>query len=125
MSDRVAARDAALVPAQLLDDLVSETLASFVFPGGGEIGTLSHAVIHGLDMSVPLGLGSVAGARALRLVLDMLAIDGVARDFGANLDGRKFVATDLDWTFGAGDASEAPAHLLVLELAGRDVASLR
>jgi uncharacterized protein (TIGR03083 family) len=121
LSNQVAERDAGLPVATLLDGLASETLAEWVTPGGGPTGSLSHVVIHGLDITVPAGLGSVGSDAALRVVLDHLAAGGGHRHFGTSLEGRSLAATDLDWSHGTGEPETAPAHELVLALAGRDV----
>ena len=51
LSDTVAARDAALPVADLLDQLRSPGLHAWQPPGGGAAGALSHAVIHSLDVT--------------------------------------------------------------------------
>ncbi len=104
MSDRIAERDSAVSPDDLLTDLGSSTLAGFAMPGGGVIGSLSHVVIHGLDATVPAGLGSTASDEALAAVLDNLTTDGVHARFGTSLE-------DLE--------EDLPPHLQILELTGR------
>src|SRR3954451_7607636 len=119
LSNRIADRDSTLPIDRLLDDVASDTLTQYVNPGGGPIGSLRHVVIHGLDASIPAGLGSVASQEALRLVLDNLAAEGTHRHFGTSMEGRHLVAADIGWAHGAGTTETAPAHRLVLALAGR------
>jgi uncharacterized protein (TIGR03083 family) len=120
-SDRIAARDADLPVAELLDDVRSPRLAAFEQPGGGWAGSLSHVVIHGLDITLGLGLGRVAGDEATRRVLDGLVSTGVRTVFGVDVAGRRLRATDLDWEHGSGTAHEATAGELVAMLSGRQV----
>jgi uncharacterized protein (TIGR03083 family) len=119
VSNRVAARDASLPREQLLADLASDALAQWSTPDGGVIGSLAHVVIHGLDATVPTGLGWVVSEEAARAVLDNLASQGVHRHFGTSIDGRRLEADDIAWTYGTGETVAAPAHLLILALAGR------
>src|SRR5690242_10775964 len=70
LSDRIALRDASLDPAALLGDLRSETMAGWAPPGGGYAGALIHVVVHGIDVTEPLGLGRVASDDATERVLD-------------------------------------------------------
>ena len=63
LSNRVAARDAALPTATLLDNLRSEVMSQWVPPGGGYAAALNHVVIHGLDVTVPLGADRVSPER--------------------------------------------------------------
>src|ERR1700716_3457486 len=57
MADRVARRDAAAMsPADLAGALRSNTGHPWKPPGGGFTGALAHDLIHGLDITVPLGL---------------------------------------------------------------------
>ena len=121
MSDRIAERDAALPPAALLDDLRSERLAAFEQPGGGWVGSISHVVIHGLDVTLPLGLGRAAGDEATQLVLDGLASPGDRTQFGVEIGDRALRATDLGWEHGEGSPLHATAGELVAMLSGRAV----
>ncbi|MGW5355547.1 maleylpyruvate isomerase family mycothiol-dependent enzyme [Streptomyces sp. NPDC004031] len=119
LSDKVAARDAALPTAELVAGLRSGTLHHFTSPDGGWPGALSHAVIHGLDMAVPLGAAGRVPPGTVTAVLDGLAAGGVAANFGVRLDGRGLRATDLDWSFGSGPELSGTAEDLVLALSGR------
>jgi uncharacterized protein (TIGR03083 family) len=121
LSNRVAERDGALPPERLLADLRSETLRLWAPPGGGYAGALSHAVIHGLDVTLPLGAGRVASDEATRLVLDGLTAGGVRTYFGVDVEGLELRAVDLDWSSGAGRTVAATAGELVAVLAGRAV----
>jgi uncharacterized protein (TIGR03083 family) len=119
LSDTVAARDAALPPAEQLDALRSPVLHAWQPPGGGAAGALSHAVIHSLDVTVALGRPAVAPADALVAVLDQLtAADGAW--FGVDLTGVRLEATDGDRTWGTGDdVVRAHTGALVALVSGR------
>src|ERR1700745_1612796 len=68
MADRVARRDApAMSPADLAGALRSNTGHPWKPPGGGFTGALSHDLIHGLDITVPLGLDGPVPEDRLRL----------------------------------------------------------
>ncbi|WP_445258328.1 maleylpyruvate isomerase family mycothiol-dependent enzyme [Nocardioides aurantiacus] len=84
LSDTVAARDAALPVAVLLDQLRSAELHAWTPPGGGAPGALSHAVIHSLDVTLALGRPSLAPPDALAAVRERVA-DGDL--FGVDPDG--------------------------------------
>ncbi|MCU1600114.1 MAG: uncharacterized protein JWO22_823, partial [Frankiales bacterium] len=75
LSETVAHRDGARDWPSLLADLRSDVLAGFAMPGGGALSALTHAVIHGLDVTVPLGLPRTSDDTAVRLVLDALVVD--------------------------------------------------
>ncbi len=125
LSETIARRDGELPLGDLLADLRSATLAGWAPPGGGATGALSHAVIHGLDITHPSGLGCTADDRAVRRVLDTLTVGGVSRHFGVDPAGHRLVAADLDWAHGDGVALEAPAVDLLLALSGRRHPSVR
>ena len=93
LSDTVAARDARLPVADLLDQLRSPGLHAWQPPGGGEAGALSHAVIHSLDVTIALDRPAVAPAQAVTAVLDQLtAANGSI--FGVDLTGVRLEAAD-------------------------------
>ncbi len=118
LSDTVAARDGALPAADLLADLRSPALHAWQPPGGGAAGALSHAVIHSLDVTVPLGRPPVAPAEAVVAVLDQLtAADGSY--FGLDLTGVRLEADDAAWAWGEGEVVRAGAGELVSLLGGR------
>jgi uncharacterized protein (TIGR03083 family) len=120
LSNRLAGRDASLPEEMLVASLRSETLHRWVPPGGGFHGALSHVVIHGLDITVPLGEPRRSSDEAIRIVLDGLAHGG-HEHFGVDIGGRTLRATDFDWSFGAGPVHCAAAEHLILELAGRKI----
>ncbi len=119
MSDRLSLRDGDLPTVALLADLRSDTLAAFEQPGGGWAGSISHVVIHGLDVTLPLGLDRAAGDEATRLVLDGLVSSGDRTLFGVEIGGRTWRATDLAWEHGTGSPHAATAGELVAVLSGR------
>ena len=118
LSNTVAARDAALPVADLLDQLRSPRLHAWQPPGGGPAGALNHAVIHSLDVTVALGRPPVAPAEAVVAVLDQLTAAGGSW-FGVDLTGVRLEATDTDWSWGDGRLVRADSGSLVALLSGR------
>ncbi|KQX69768.1 maleylpyruvate isomerase family mycothiol-dependent enzyme [Angustibacter sp. Root456] len=118
LSNTVAARDAALPTQELLSQLRSPDLHGWQPPGGGVAGAVSHAVIHSLDVTIPLGERPVAPAEAVRDVLDQLTASHGAW-FGVDLSGVRLAATDTDWAWGDGDTVSAESGELVALLSGR------
>ncbi len=125
LSNDIARKDAGLPPAQLVADLRSDRLHRWAPPGGGYHGALNHVVIHGLDITVPLGELCLASDNVLRVILDDLTSGGVHEHFGVDIDGRSFEASNLDWTYGSGVPLEASAEDLALVMCGREVPSDR
>jgi uncharacterized protein (TIGR03083 family) len=118
MADRSARRDAAsLTSAELLAALADNVDHPWKPPGGGFAGALSHDVIHGLDITVALGVDRRVPAERIRVVLGGLAAS--RSYFGVDLDGTRLVADDLDWTFGDGAEIHAHAQDLLLLVCGR------
>jgi uncharacterized protein (TIGR03083 family) len=119
LSNRIADQDGALPFDVLVKDLRGDAMANWVPPEGGFAGALTHVVIHGLDVTVPLGLRRTCADEAMRLVLDGLTTGGVHRHFGTEVDGLHLCATDLDWSYGSGTRVDAPAQHIALLLCGR------
>lgn len=121
MLDRIARRDAAeLTAVELADCLADNVNHPWKPPGGGFEGALSHDVIHGLDITVALGIDRVVPAERMRIVLGGLSGKHL-KYFGVDLTGIQLRATDLDWSFGTGRVVSAPAQDLLLKVCGRTV----
>ena len=118
LSDTVAARDASLPLADLLDALRSPLLHAWQPPGGGAAGALSHAVIHSLDVTVALDRPAVAPKEAVVAMLDQLPAANGAW-FGVDLTGVRLEAADSAWSWGSGDVVRADGGSLVALLCGR------
>jgi uncharacterized protein (TIGR03083 family) len=119
MADRCARRDAAKLSAgELLASLRDNVAHPWTPPGGGAHGALSHDVIHGLDITVGLGLDRRVPTERVALVLAGVRPRNVAF-FGADLAGVALEATDLDWRYGAGTPLRGLAQDLLLVLCGR------
>jgi uncharacterized protein (TIGR03083 family) len=121
MSDRRARADAVeLSPAQLVDVLRANVEHPWSPPGGGPLGALSHDVIHGLDVSVPLGLPDASSPERVATVLGAFS-PKQAKYFGVDVDDVRLVATDSDWTFGTGAEVRGRSRDLLLLVCGRTV----
>lgn len=119
MADRCARRDAhQLTAAQLTAALADNVDHPWRPPGSGFVAALSHDVIHGLDITVALGLDRKVPHDRLRQVLDGHT-DRHTRYFGVDLDGIELRANDLDWTRGTGTPLTGAAQHLLLVLCGR------
>jgi uncharacterized protein (TIGR03083 family) len=119
MADRCARRDAAMPAADLLAALRDNAEYPWKPPGGGLEGALVHDVIHGLDITVALGLGRTVPEDRLRIVLGVIMRPRTLRQFDADLTGIELRADDIDWSFGSGTPVTGPAQGLALVLCGR------
>jgi len=124
LSNEVAARDAALPAAELLDQLRDGRLHQWEPPDGGVHGALNHAVIHSLDITVPAGARRLSSDETITAVLDALAGEGKVAYFGIDTTGRRLVAEDVDWSFGDGEELRGEAGALAAALCGRRAPSL-
>ena len=86
--------------------------------GGAGAGALSHDVIHGLDVTEPLGL-TAAPAERIALVLGSMRPRHL-RYFGVDLEGRRLNATDADVSVGSGpQVVPMTAREILLTVTGR------
>lgn len=120
LSNELAARDGAAAPEQLVADLRDDTLHHWVPPEGSSHDALNHAVIHSLDVTVPLGRPRPPDD-VMRVVLDDLTLRGVHEHFGTRIAGRRLEATDLEWSVGDGTSIRAASADLAVALCGRRV----
>ncbi|MFE9581886.1 maleylpyruvate isomerase family mycothiol-dependent enzyme [Nocardia sp. NPDC006044] len=119
LADHAAHQDAARFTAEdLLKSLWDNVAHPWHPPGYGFTGALGHDVIHGLDITVPLGLERRVPEDRLRHVLDAVNPKSV-RFFGVDLKGIQLRADDLDWRYGTGEVLSGAAQHLLLALCGR------
>ncbi|MFJ8622319.1 maleylpyruvate isomerase family mycothiol-dependent enzyme [Kitasatospora sp. NPDC093550] len=116
MADRIARRDAAtMTDRELAAAMAEHADHPWRPPVGGPIAALAHDAVHGLDITVALGLPArlpVARATALLAGVSPFSL----RFFGARLDGVRLEAADADWSYGDGPLVVAgrAEHLLLV-----------
>ncbi|MEU8780129.1 maleylpyruvate isomerase family mycothiol-dependent enzyme [Streptomyces sp. NPDC048637] len=119
MTDRCARRDAATASTSELAGFLREHAHHpWKPPVGGITAALGHDVVHGLDITVALGLDRRVPEDRVRLLLEKIT-PGTARFFGADLRGVQLRADDLDWSFGSGTPLSGAAQDLLLVAYGR------
>ncbi|MDR7170076.1 uncharacterized protein (TIGR03083 family) [Nocardia kruczakiae] len=117
-ADRAARADTArMSDAELLASLRDNVEHPWRPPGGGAVGALSHDVIHGLDITEPLGLPPAPPER-IALVLDQASPKSL-RYFGVDLTGRQLRASDASVTLGTGTPITMCAKDILLTVTGR------
>lgn len=126
MISDLAVRWTARGRAAILDQLRTNVATDAKPLAMPRIAALTDAVVHGLDVRVPLGLPHRApDAEVFGLIADWTlsahwpitrAIGGSARH---RLRGMRLVATDTDWSWGEGAPVEGRADELLLLLTGR------
>jgi hypothetical protein len=119
MADRVAQRDGQAPIGTVLDGWLTNEDYRWKPPGGGLKGALTHDVVHGLDITIPLGIEHPVSEPALRFVLDHATTPLSLKHFGLDLTGIRLEADDLDWSFGDGEVLRGRAHSLLMVLMDR------
>ncbi|MDX2391917.1 MULTISPECIES: maleylpyruvate isomerase family mycothiol-dependent enzyme [unclassified Streptomyces] len=121
MTDGCARRDAAAYPPRQLAAFLRDNAGHpWTPPVGGLPMALAHDVVHGLDVTVALGLDRRVPEDRLRVLL--AGVDArTLRFFRTDLDGIELRATDLDWSFGAGTPLRGTAQDLLLVAHGREL----
>jgi uncharacterized protein (TIGR03083 family) len=122
MSDGVARRDGELPRAQLIATLRDRADYPWKPPGGGLEASLTHQVVHGLDITAALGIERRMPDEALAAVLGSVTGPRSMKYFGTDLSGVQLQATDLDWSHGQGPPLRGTAASLILLVTGRRVA---
>lgn len=121
--NRYADRDArasakAMSEQELLELLRANVTHPWSPPGGGAAGALSHDVIHGLDITEPLGLPAPPADR-IAAVLNSTTARQI-RYFGVDLHNQLLTANDTDATIGQGPTRLVlPARDILLVVTGR------
>jgi uncharacterized protein (TIGR03083 family) len=123
MADRVARRDARASIATVLQDWQSNVDHPWRPPRGGHRGALTHDLVHGLDITIPLGMEHPVSEPTLLLVLQNATTPLSLRRSGVDVSEIRLLADDLDWTFGDGRPLHGSARHLLMVLMGRHLAA--
>ncbi|WP_406333694.1 maleylpyruvate isomerase family mycothiol-dependent enzyme [Streptomyces zaomyceticus] len=119
MTDRVAHRDSAAHSTTALAAFLRDNAHHpRTPPVGGLTAALGHDVVHGLDITVALGLERRVPEDRLRIPLADIRPSGL-KFFGADLDGVRLRAEDIDWSYGSGSPVCGVAQDLLLPACGR------
>jgi uncharacterized protein (TIGR03083 family) len=123
MVDATARRDAGRPTAELVDALRDRAGERLDAPVVGPHGPMVDTAIHLRDAARPLGLDVCPPPEDWAPVLDFLLTSPAERGFigKGRTAGLRLEATDLDWSYGAGDLVRGPAEALALGIAGRAV----
>ncbi|MDH6123627.1 maleylpyruvate isomerase family mycothiol-dependent enzyme [Kitasatospora sp. GP82] len=119
MTDRCARKDAATYSTRELAASLGDNAGHpWKPPVGGIAAALGHDVIHGLDITVALGLGRQVPEDRLRILMESVN-SRTLKFFGADLGGIELRASDLDWSLGTGTPLSGTAQDLLLLAYGR------
>ncbi|GAA2729456.1 maleylpyruvate isomerase family mycothiol-dependent enzyme [Actinocorallia aurantiaca] len=120
MADRCARLDAEKWPAEEFVSMLRKNARHpWKPPGGGFQGALSHDVIHGLDVTLALGVDRRVPEERLRLILEGSDSARSRRFFGTDLEGVRLQADDMEWASGSGRPLIGHAQDLLLVICGR------
>ena len=123
-----AVRHAAVPTDQLADEIRGMAGSRRHAPGITDMEPLLDVLVHGQDIAVPIGRPrtmplDAAAAAATRVWTYRWPFSTVWRA-PARLAGLELVATDTDWSAGAGARVEGPIQALLLLLTGRTGAAV-
>ena len=106
--------------AEIVEILRDKADHRFTPPGLGPEAPLTDVIVHGLDITTPLGLTHHVPDEHLAVALDHLAEPSPkSRAASRQLNGVRLEADDIDWSHGDGPLVTAPARAILLALAGR------
>ncbi|WP_194818267.1 maleylpyruvate isomerase family mycothiol-dependent enzyme [Nocardia sp. XZ_19_385] len=119
MADRVARRETADISSAAFVKCLRDNITHPWKPPGGKFeDALGHDIIHGLDITVALGLDRVVPEDRLRYVISEQSPKSI-KFFGVDLNGVELRADDMDWTYGSGEPLTGRAQDLLLVQCGR------
>lgn len=88
-------------------------------PGVGPMGQMADGCVHLRDCARPLGLSDDVSIDDWRMVLDWLpsGVPGLVPK--RRVEGLRLVATDQEWSWGAGEEITGPSEALAMAVTGR------
>lgn len=119
-NDSIARQLAKRPYEELVAILRDKADSRFMPPGQGPDAPLTDVLVHGLDITRPLGIERGLSADLVKVALDYLvspAGKGLIKHSG--LHDVRLEASDLDWAHGDGPAVRGTGQALLLALTGR------
>ena len=120
MIDRDARAASALPIAEIATRLRARTTTTNKAPAP-TVTMLGEVVVHSEDIRRPLGLAGSPAPEALRQCLGLYVKAGFPVGSKQRVAGLRFVASDIDWTFGDGPLVTGPALSMIMAITGRPV----
>jgi uncharacterized protein (TIGR03083 family) len=123
IADRFAREFGALEQQELLDAYRRVANKRFAPPGIGPIAPLTDLLVHIRDIERPLNLSSTIEEVSMHTVLGFVC-GGKARGFvpAKRTNGLRFVATDSNWSIGAGPVVTGTGEAIMMAVTDRRVA---
>jgi uncharacterized protein (TIGR03083 family) len=109
-------------PEQLVEALRDVAEARGTPPKATGENVLADIVLHGQDIRRPLGLPCRSSVDALRSAARTLANSDFNCGSARRAAGLRLIATDVDWSAGAGDEVRGPLHAILEGISGRRAA---
>lgn len=121
MMDRDARRTGTLPASEIVERLRATTTTTN-HPPAPVATMLGEIVVHGQDIRHPLGLSSDTNPEAVIACFDMYRGASFPVGTKKRIAGLRLVATDMDWSHGAGAEVSGPGPSLLLAMTGRAAA---
>jgi uncharacterized protein (TIGR03083 family) len=118
MIDRDARRLGTLAAPEIIERLRART-STTNGPPAPVMTMLGEIVVHTGDILFPLGQARAISPEAMTACLEMYKTTGFPVGTKKRIDGLRLVATDTDWSSGAGPEVTGPALPLLLAMTGR------
>jgi uncharacterized protein (TIGR03083 family) len=118
MIDRDARRLAKLSQGEIIERLRART-ATTNGPGAPAAVLLGEVIVHGGDIRHPLGLVHESKPEAVVECFELYKGLGFPLGSKKRIAGLRVIATDVDWSHGAGPEVTGPALSLMLAMTGR------
>jgi uncharacterized protein (TIGR03083 family) len=118
MMDRGARRTGALPPTEIVRRLQATT-STTNRPPAPVMTMLGEIVVHGEDIRRPLGLEYQPAAESMAACLEMYSKSSFPLGAKKRIAGLRIVASDADWSHGAGPEVSGPGLSLLLAICGR------
>jgi len=111
---------ASMSPAEIVETTRSTAGSQSAPPGLKPMGVLTEVLVHGGDITTPLGASLDVPADHYVAAMDHLKSVNPVFGTKKRIEGLQLRATDADWSTGDGPVVQGPSAALLLAMAGRE-----